>query len=425
MIRIACHSERSEESLSAAEETLRSAQGDINPIRLAFVVPRYGPEVFGGAETITRSLAEHLPPSEFHVEALTTCAQDLLSWQNVYPPGAYQINGVKVRRFPIDPRVGDPRLHRSLMVKFTNHWPMAVDDEDAWIDSSAHSPALYAYITQRGHDYDLLIAGPYLFGLTFYSAALWPERTVVWPHLHDEPFAHFTQTRLMLEACRGILFNCEPERALAERKLGIHNPRSRVVGEGLEEFRAEPDRFRQKFGLTGPFVLYAGRLDDMKNLLTLLAYFGEYKQRQPGPLKLVLMGDGPLVIPPHPDFLAVGFQDEQSKQDALAAALVLCQPSILESFSLVLMEAWLAGAPALVHGDCDVTRYHVLRSNGGLYFTSAAEFAGALDWFLAHPEGRRQMGKLGRDYVRREYNWPTVLNRFREAVALWTGRLGQ
>ena len=389
-------------------------------IHLAFVVPRYGPEILGGAETITRNLAEHLPPSEFRVEVLTTCARDLLTWQNVYPPGLSSINGISVRRFPIDPRLGDPRLHRALMVKFTNHWPMTVDDEEAWIDSSAHSPTLYAYLAEHGDDYDLLIAGPYPFGLTFYSAALCPERTVLWPHLHDEPFAHFAQTRLMLEACRGVQFNCEPERALAEQRLGIRNPRSVVVGEGVSEFSAEPERFRQKLGLSDPFVLYVGRLDEMKNLLTLFAYFAEYKRRQPGPLKLILMSDGPLAIPPHPDIWALGVLDEQDKQDALAAALVLCQPSLLESFSLVLMEAWLAGTPVLVHGDCAVTRYHALRSNGGLYFTSAAEFAGTLDWFLAHPKGRRQMGRLGQAYVRREYNWPAVLDRFRQAVALWT-----
>jgi glycosyltransferase involved in cell wall biosynthesis len=73
----------------------------------------------------------------------------------------------------------------------------------------------------------------------------------------------------------------------------------------------------------------------------------------------------------------------------------------------------------LVHGHCPVTRNHVLKSNGGLYFTSAAEFAGALDWFLDHPEERQQMGTLGRVYVRREFNWLAVLDRFREALTDW------
>ena len=102
-----------------------------------------------------------------------------------------------------------------------------------------------------------------------------------------------------------------------------------------------------------------------------------------------------------------------------AAALTLCQPSLAESFSIVLMEAWLAGTPVLVHGDCPVTRDHVMRSNGGLYFTSAAEFGEALDWYFDHPQERQQMGALGRTYVQREFSWPVVLDRFRAALLLW------
>jgi glycosyltransferase involved in cell wall biosynthesis len=67
-----------------------------------------------------------------------------------------------------------------------------------------------------------------------------------------------------------------------------------------------------------------------------------------------------------------------------------------------------------------VTRTHVVRSNGGLYYAGFAEFAGALDWFLSHPGERAQMAELGRAYVRRDYNRDAVLARFREAVSLWT-----
>jgi len=83
------------------------------------------------------------------------------------------------------------------------------------------------------------------------------------------------------------------------------------------------------------------------------------------------------------------------------------------------MEAWLAGTPVLVHGHCPVTRDHVMRSNGGLYFSSAAEFGGAIDWFFDHPHERQQMGELGRAYVQRECDWTAVLQRFRESLAGW------
>jgi glycosyltransferase involved in cell wall biosynthesis len=388
-------------------------------VRLAFVVPRYGEEVLGGAETITRRLVERLPRSEFDAEVLTTCANDMVTWENVYPAGPVEVNGIAVLRFPIDHRSHDKRRYRELMVKIANHWPMTEDEEYEWIEHSAHSPELYAHIARHGGEFDLLVMGPYLFGTTFYGTALRPGQTVLWPHLHDEPFAHFTETRLMMESCRGLMFNSQPEMSLAREKLGIRNPRASVVGEGLEQAPADPERFRRRSGVRDPFLLYAGRWDETKNLLMLLSHFIEYKRRRPGTLRLVLIGDGPLPIPAHPDILPIGFQSEQAKQDVYAAATALCQPSLMESFSLVIMESWLAGVPVMVHGHCPVTRHHVLNCNGGLYFTSADEFAGVVDWFLDHPIERQQMGSLGREYVRREYNWQAVLDRFRESLQLW------
>jgi glycosyltransferase involved in cell wall biosynthesis len=388
-------------------------------MRLAFVVPRYGKDILGGAEGITRSLAEHLPRPEFSVDVLTTCASDLITWRNVYPPGLARINGVRVHRFPVDHRFRDGRRYQELLVQFTNHCPTTVDEEYEWIDHSAHSPALYQYVAQRGREYDFLIFGPYLFGITFYGTTLWPDRSILWPHLHDEPFARFLQTRLMMEACRGIMYNCEPEMELARDKLGIWNPGSCIVGEGMDDTRADPGRFRRRFGLSDPFVLFSGRLSSRKNLLELVSFFVGYKRLRPGPLKLVLMGRGPLSIPSHSDILSIGFQDEQDKRDVFAAATVLCQPSLWESFSIVIMESWLAGVPVIVHGGCEVTRYHVLRSNGGLYYENLDEFVGVLDWLMEHPVERRQMGQLGRAYVLSEYNWETVLDRFREALQVW------
>jgi len=388
-------------------------------MRLAIVVPRYGERVLGGAETLARQLAERLSHSEFDVDLLTTCAHDMHTWRNVYPPGAAQSNGVRVRRFPIDHHLWNERRHRELMHKFANREPTTVDEEYEWIDNSAHSPALYGYLLQHGNEYDLLIFTPYLFGVTFYGMSLLPERSILLPCLHDEPFARFLQTRLMMESCRGLLFISAPEMTLAQDKLGIRNPGARLVGFGLDDHQSNGERFRRRFGLHDPFLLYTGRLDGMKNLLELFSFFGEYKRLRPGPLKLVLMGDGPLPVPTHPDVIPLGFLPEQDKLDGYNAATILCQPSLMESFSIVLMEAWLSETPALVHGDCDVTRDHVRRSNGGLYYTDFDEFTGALDWLIERPTERARMGKLGRAYVRAEYNWETVLDRFRDAVKTW------
>ena len=70
-------------------------------VKLAFVTPRYGTEVIGGAETAARMLAERLCRRPgWEVEILTSCALDHLTWENTEPAGTSVLNGVTVHRFP-------------------------------------------------------------------------------------------------------------------------------------------------------------------------------------------------------------------------------------------------------------------------------------------------------------------------------------
>jgi glycosyltransferase involved in cell wall biosynthesis len=391
-------------------------------IRLALVVPRYGPTVLGGAETLARQIAHHLPRTEFDLTVLTTCARDLVTWRNEYPPGETHLEGVRVLRFPIDHKRRDVRVFRLLSGRADRWEPLSPADQAAWLDHNVHSPEMYRYLMHRGDDYDLFLFMPYVFGITLYGSAVWPEKSIVCPCLHDEAYAYFEDVRLMLSSVRGLMFISSPEQTLAEEKLGVRHPLARLVGFGLDDLCADAERFRRKFGLPGPFLLFAGRREPAKNIPELVSHFLAYRRARPDrDLKLVVAGSGPLTLPGHPDIVSLGYLDRQDLVDAYAAATVLCQPSLVESFSIVLMEAWLAGTPVLVHGQCPVTRHHVLASNGGLYFTSAAEFAGAVDWFFENPEERQRMAVLGRAYARRAFSWPAVLGRFRESVARWRG----
>jgi glycosyltransferase involved in cell wall biosynthesis len=388
---------------------------------IAIVVPRYGPEVLGGAETLARRLAEHLPVDKFNVTVLTTCARDLLTWRNEFSPGEAEVGGLRVLRFPVDHSRRDARLFQRLTDKANRGEPLSEVEQVAWLENTAHSPGLYAHLAQQRDAYDLLIFLPYLFGTTLYGSAIWPDKSVICPCLHDEPYAYFLDVRTMLQSVRGLMYISAPEQALAESKLGVRNPAASLLGVGVDPFDANGERFRRQFGLPEPFLLYAGRLDPSKNVMQLVDFFLAYRRSRPHrDLKLVLIGSGPLPLPAHPDLVPLGFVEGQELRDAYAAATLLCQPSLVESFSLVLMEAWLAGVPVLVHGHCPVTRHHVKASNGGLYFTSAADFAGTLDWFLDHPHQRAKMAALGQAYVEHEFNWTATLKRFAEAVAVWS-----
>jgi glycosyltransferase involved in cell wall biosynthesis len=119
-------------------------------------------------------------------------------------------------------------------------------------------------------------------------------------------------------------------------------------------------------------------------------------------------------LPPHPDIVVTGAVDEPDKWDIVHDALVAVSPSALESFSLVVIEAWVERVAVLVNGSCGPTREHCERSGGGLWFTSYPEFEAVLDRLVSDSELRATLGGRGRAFVDRHFRWPVLVARYDE-----------
>lgn len=383
---------------------------------LGFVIRRYDSDLLGGAETLVRQFSRRLADLGYGVEVLTTCIRDYHKWNNSYPHGVSCIDGIRVRRFPIWTGRNSER-YRALSHRIGRRLAHSVAEGYQWLHEGLHSPALYQYLQQKGRSYRLLVVVDYSAALSLYALAANPGRTVAWPLLHNEPVAYLPAVRHWLYAAHGLVFNVLPERDFARYGLGVSHPRTAIVGVGVETaLGGQADRFRQRFGIDQPFLLYVGRLDASKNLPLLISYFQRYRAHHRSQLKLVLLGDGPYVVPSHPDILTPGRCSEEDKMDAYAAALALCQPSLVESFSIVALEALTQRTPILAHGANDVTRYHCLAGNCGLYFYGYADFALTLNYLQTHPDARQQLGQSGRDYVEANYAWDRVMERLLAAV---------
>jgi glycosyltransferase involved in cell wall biosynthesis len=184
-------------------------------------------------------------------------------------------------------------------------------------------------------------------------------------------------------------------------------------------------RFRAKYGIEGPFVVYVGRVDSAKNVPELLDYFTRFRDETGQDTQLALIGRSSLTLPARPDVLVLGFVSEEDKFDAIRAADVLIMPSLYESLSIVAMEAWLMETPTLVNGHCEVLKFQSRRSNGGLYYYGYDEFAAALKKLLDDAELRAQLGRQGRAFVARHYSWDVIMAKYRallETVAHRTRR---
>ncbi len=389
-------------------------------MKVAVVTPRYGEHILGGAETMARRFGEELARRGHVVHAYTTGATNHGDLRNDLPAGVATINGVRVERFGLLP-IGNRLSHDALLQRILWGVRTTVHEQFAWIGAGAHSPGMYAALESQSPHYDLALLIPYPFPLIHYAAACTRCPAVIWPCLHDEGYAYTEPVRMLLATSAGVQLNSLPEREFMEQRLRVHHPRAHVVGYGVDPVRADAAAFRAKFGIADPFVLYSGRIEVPKNVNVLVDFFKRHKIDHPGPLKLVLMGAGTGVDTDHPDVITLGFQTGADKQNAYAAATLLCQPSINESFSIVIMESWQAEVPVLVHAQCAVTRHHVERSNGGLIFATYADFSQALRTLTVNSELARAMGARGRDYVAREYNWNTVLAKFERAAEDWIG----
>ena len=389
--------------------------------KLAFVIPWYGESISGGAEQELRDLVHHLVDAGASLEVLTTCVESFCSDWNIdfHKPGFTVENGVPVRRFRVRKR--NTRVFDTINAKCMAGRHVSIEEEQIYLKEMVNSPDLYDYIRQHQNDYALFYFIPYMFGTTYYGAQICPEKTILIPCLHDESYAHFTAFRDVYSKVKGMIFNAAPEQELAERLFHVKGETFQTLGIGLsDDWAGNAARFRKKHGIHNPFILYAGRKEAGKRVDVLIHYFLRHKDRYPSDLKLVLIGGGEIDICGSQDIIDLGFVPAEDKYDAYAAAAIFCNPSEFESFSLVVMESWLAKTPVLVNADCAVTKDFAIRANAGLYYSDAAEFSACVRYLLEHPSVSEKMGENGQQFVKKNFTWDIMITKHFDYIKLVT-----
>jgi hypothetical protein len=158
-------------------------------VHVAYVVPRYGLEVRGGAEMGARMLAERLAARPgWSAEVFTTTALEATTWADAYAPGTVELNGVTVHRF--DSISGRAKGFDALShVVLSRPHAAAPADEQRWID--LQGPVCPdAFRAAAASDADVVVFYPYLYHPTVRGvpAARAAGRAVVQhPAAHDEP----------------------------------------------------------------------------------------------------------------------------------------------------------------------------------------------------------------------------------------------
>lgn len=384
-------------------------------MKLAVVVQRYGLAINGGAELHARYIAEHLA-RHAQVEVWTTCATDYVTWRNELPAGEERINNIVVRRFPVT-RERDPlTFGRSSDRVF--HQPHSIADELEWLDEEGPtSPTLISHIEKHVAEFDYLLFFSYRYYHAFHGTRAARDKAVLVPTAERDPAVGLSVFAPVFRGVRALMYNSPEERAMIQAVSGNVDVPSVVVGVGSDvPSNTQPQRFRQKYNIRGPFAVYVGRIDENKGCRELFEYFESYLREQAGRLTLVLIGNSILEIPKHPRIRHLGFLDDADKFDAIAASDLLIMPSFFESLSMVALEAWALGKPVLANAKCDVLKGQCIRSNAGLYYDSRSEFVETLRALEFNKWLAGSLGKNGRQYFRDHYDWPVIEHKYLEML---------
>lgn len=383
--------------------------------KICFVVQRYGLEVNGGAELLCRLFAEHMKDI-YEIEVVTTKAIDYITWKDEYKNDFEDINGINVRRFSVEHERG-PNFDGINAEFLTNGLPLKLEQE--WIDKQGpYCPAIINYLLEHQREYKVIIFFTYLYYPTVMGVKSVSQKSIVMPFAHDEPFLRMKIFDDVFLKPNAIVYSTDEERKLINSKYHNEHIPYALGGCGVDlPASIDAGRFKKKYGLEN-YIVYVGRIDAGKNCEELFKCFEEYKRRNYGDLKLVLMGKPVIPIPHNNDIISLGFVSDEDKFDGVAGARALVLPSKFESLSMVVLEAMAVRTSVIVNGECEVLKGHCLKSNGAFYYTDFFEFEGELNWLLnpANEESVEQLKNNAKRYVDENYQWTVICERLRGLI---------
>jgi len=382
-------------------------------MKIAFVVQRYGKEVMGGSELLCRQIAEKLVEAGFECTVYTTTAKDYITWRNEYPRGETFLNGVVIKRFPVEKERDIESFNAySDWIFFNDHTP---DDERQWMQRQGpYSPALLSALEKEEKEHDLFIFFTYLYYNTYWGLKKVQRKKVLVPTAHDEPALHLEIMKEVFSVPDAFMFNTESEKKMVSQLFSLENKYQDIVGVGID-VPGEPNtaEFLNRYGIVHPYILYAGRIEAGKGCEELIKYFMRYCRTNPR-LRLVLIGKLLMKLPSHPGVTYLGFVSPKEKNAAMHAAIATVHPSYFESLCMAALESMAVNTPIIVQGKTEPLRQHCIKGKSGLFYTNYQEFKAVLDMLFFNTRLNKTMGQNGLDYVKHNYSWPKVTEKYQK-----------
>lgn len=414
-------------------------------MKLLYVTPSFPPMV-GGGERLVHALAEQATEAGHQVTVVTsdvTQSEDFWRWRPRHgrqePYEVYE-GPVRVIRCPAGGIPGNRTgllLWRKAMIMTS----MAFENSALLTRMARRVPTIpgLAQVLAELDNHDLVHG----FNLSWEHALMegWRHaRTrgvpfVLRPDIHlgtagEKRIVRNNTMSHQLDVMRdadAVVVNTSIERdSLIE--FGVPPERTYVVGSGYYPQTQEIDtqtiaRKMQAFGLADPLILFIGRVGRDKGAIdaaeATLALAKRPDVASPPCLALIGAVEGDfehyyrhLSLEAQMQVRPLGLVSEKDKHALLSRARVLVLPSRVDSFGIVLLEAWAHGKPVIGARAGGIPGVIDEGENGLLVdWGDSRALADAIARLLADSDEAARMGSAGREKMAREYTWSAVYDR--------------
>ncbi len=410
---------------------MRILQEDIGAMKILHLVHRSWP-YHGGAE---RYVLEHALAGERWGHSSVICTTDAwdMSWL-VSRSGSSIVrredlyNGVEIKRFPV---IHPPfqNILRATLRRLSRCGP------DRYYYPNPFIPSLHRWLSvDRGFDFVHANAMPFMLyeGWRYSRKHGTGLASVPLPNVGEKyrrisPLYYFDgcQEDILRNSSFVVAQSSFEKKIYAD--MGLYPERILQLGCGIDpaEFvNADPESVMKRFGIEKPLVLSLTAHCRERGTEHILAACRNLWMKG---YKFTLLLAGP-VLPEVEEYFAdtsesIGKFDDnivltdyvsnRDRIDLLAASDILLQPSRLDSFGIVLLEAWMSGKPVI--GCWSGAMPDIISDgiNGFLVsWGDTATLSNRIRILLDNPELGLSMGEKGRKSVLERWTWDKVTDKF-------------
>lgn len=385
--------------------------------KILVIAPVLTSKFVGGAEIVIKDLVSILSQSrKYDITVLATQSDSVADFNN-------KARDTNPREFGWGDNVKIIRFFTISPLKSIHKWAHSRYNQSSgvimnsiWKYSGLNGVGLINYVKKYIDDYDIVYVPHYLYPISHQLIKIAGKKNIVHPFVHDELALDNINNKKFFQHARSIIVNSDAEKYILDKHnvpvfCSIDEIGNRVDIPTFADDQQKRSRLFEKIGVKPKkYLFYVGRISKMKNVDDLIHWHKAFLEKTALNIDLVIAGKGDPCKVADLDKLPkgikyAGFLSDEEKNIMMSNALAVTQLSILESFSLVMIESWLSRVPVIVNKNCLPIKYNFIKSqSSGFLVGDESEYIKAIESLIFMPAKKyKEMGKNGYEFASRNF----------------------